>query len=191
LGWKGLLFILVGAMMVNLLIGPAFSLIPILIVNHFGGGALELASMESAFGIGMVLGGIVLGVWGGFKRRILTLMVCIILTGIGLTVLGLTPPTAFPQAVGAMFFAGLMLPIVNGSIFAVFQTTVPPRMQGRVTLMMSGSTAMTPVRLAIAGPVSDALGVQIWFWIGGTAMVSIGIISFFTPAVMQIEERTA
>jgi len=179
-------------MMVNLLIGPAFSLIPILIVNHFGGGALELASMESAFGIGMVLGGIVLGVWGGFKRRILTLMVCIILTGIGLTVLGLTPPTAFPQAVGAMFFAGLMLPIVNGSIFAVFQTTVPPRMQGRVfTRMMSRSTAMTPVRLGIAGPVSDALGVQIWFWIGGTAMVSIGIISFFTPAVMQIEERTA
>lgn len=191
-GWKGGLFLLIGAMTINLLIVPAVSLMPILVVDHFGGGALEFAWLTSALGIGMVLGGIALGVWGGFKRRIVTGMLGFILMGIGMTVVGLTPATAFLLAVGALFFAGLMLSIGNGSLLAILQATVPPEMQGRVfTLMMSGSGAMTPLGLAIAGPVADALGVQIWFVIGGIGMAAIGTIAFFVPAIMRIEERAA
>jgi DHA3 family macrolide efflux protein-like MFS transporter len=48
-----------------------------------------------------------------------------------------------------------------------------------------------PLGLAIAGPVADALGVQIWFLIGGIATTVMGTGAFFTPAIMQLEDRTA
>lgn len=67
-----MMMIIALAMLINLLINPGFSLMPIMVTEHFGGGALELAWLESAWGIGVVLGGITLGVWGGFNRRIVT-----------------------------------------------------------------------------------------------------------------------
>ncbi len=190
--WPGMMMILVIATLINLLINPGFALLPIMVTDHFGGGALELAWLESAWGIGMILGGITLGVWGGFKRRIVTGLLALTLMGVGVTVLGLTPATAFTLALGAMFFGGFMNPIANGSLFATLQATVPPEMQGRVfTLAMSGSAAMSPLGLVIAGPVADALGVQIWFLIGGIATVIMGVGSFFVPSIMRIEDKAA
>ena len=130
--------------------------------------------------------------WGGFKRRVVTGMLALILMGIGITVLGLTPATAFLLAVIAMLFSGFMNPIVNGSLLAVLQVAVRPGMQGRIfTLVMSGASAMSPVGLAIAGPVADALGVQIWFLIGGIATIAMGVGALFVPAIMRIEDRAA
>lgn len=189
-GWRGMMMILIIATLINLLINPGFALLPILVTDHFGGGALELAWLESAWGIGMILGGITLGVWGGFKRRVVTGLLALTLMGGGVTVLGLTPATLFTLALGAMFFGGFMNPIANGSLSATLQATVPPEMQGRVfTLAMSGSAAMSPLGLAIAGPVADALGVQIWFLIGGIATVIMGAGSFFVPAIMRVEDE--
>jgi DHA3 family macrolide efflux protein-like MFS transporter len=191
-GWPGMMMIIVIAMLFNLLVNPGLSLVPIMVTEYFGGGALEFAWMESAAGVGMVLGGITLAVWGGFKRRIGTALLALILLGIGITVIGLTPAAAFQLAVGAIFFVGFVSPIVNGSLFAVLQVSVPPEMQGRVfTLVMSGAGAMTPLGLAIAGPVADALGVQAWFLIGGIATIVMGVGAFFVPAIMRVEEKAA
>jgi DHA3 family macrolide efflux protein-like MFS transporter len=189
-GWPGMMMIIVIATLFNLLVNPGLSLVPIMVTEYFGGGALEFAWMESAAGVGMVLGGITLAVWGGFKRRIGTALLALILLGIGITVIGLTPAAVFPLAVGAIFFVGFVSPIVNGSLFAVLQVSVPPEMQGRVfTLVMSGAGAMTPLGLAIAGPVADALGVQAWFLIGGIATIVMGVGAFFVPAIMRVEDK--
>jgi DHA3 family macrolide efflux protein-like MFS transporter len=191
-GWPGLMMVVTIATLINLLLNPAFSLLPILVTEHFGGGALELAWLESIWGIGVVLGGITLSVWGGFRRRIVTAMLSVALMGISTTVIGLTPATAFTLAVGAMFLDGFMNPIANGSLQAALQAIVPPHMQGRVfTLVASGAAAMSPLGLAIAGPVADALGVQIWFLIGGIATIIMGAGTFFVPAIMQVEGQTA
>jgi len=184
--WRGGQFLIIGAMIVNLLYMPAVSLTPLL-ATYFGGGVREFAWLQSATGIGMVLGGLSLGVWGGFNRRIVTAMSALLLAGAGAIVAGLTP--TFMLAVVGLFLAGTMLPITNGSLFAILQAKVPPEMQGRFfTMAMSGSAAMTPIGLAMAGPVADALGVQTWFLIGGLAMAVISVIAFFSPSIMQIEE---
>jgi DHA3 family macrolide efflux protein-like MFS transporter len=191
-GWKGVMMIMVMAMVISLLTNPAFSLTPILVTNHFGGGALEFAWLQSASGFGMVLGGFMLGVWGGFKRRIKTAMLALIFIGVSITIIGLVPKTAFMVAVGAMFFFGFTNSIANGSFFAVLQATVPSKMQGRVfTLLASGSMSMSPLGLAIAGPVADIFGVQIWFLIAGFAVTFMGVVAFFVPTIMQIEDRDA
>lgn len=188
-GWPGLMMILVMAALINLLVTPAFSLLPILVTKQFSGQAMQLAYVESAWGIGMFLGGLILSAWGGFRRRVITSLVGLILMGIGLAGVGLTPSWAFGLAVGFVFFAGIMNPIVNGPLFAVLQSVVEPEMQGRVfTLIMSVSMAMTPLGLLIAGPLADVLGPRAWFVVGGVATALMGIVGFFIPSIMHLED---
>ncbi len=187
--WPGLLLISLIAALINLLVTPAFSLMPILVTRHFGGGALQLAWTETTWGIGVVLGGLLLGVWGGFKRRVVTGLSALALMGVGVIVVGLTPSNAYLLALAALFLGGLMNPICNGSFFASLQSTVPAEMQGRVfTLVMSVCGLMSPLGLAVAGPVADALGVQVWFLAGGVATIAMGLGGFLVPAIMNMEE---
>jgi DHA3 family macrolide efflux protein-like MFS transporter len=186
--WPGILLIIVIAVLVNLMIFPALSLQPLLVTQHFGGDALQLAWLQSAFGVGMVSGGITLSVWGGFKRRSLTGLLALALSGVGFAVIGIAPAGAYPVALGAMFFAWFMNPIANGSLMAVLQIIVPADMQGRVfTLLQSAAGAMIPLGLVVAGPLADVLGVQVWFLVAGVAMAVMGIGALFVPAITRLD----
>ena len=189
-GWRGLMLIGVMATVINFLITPAFSLLPILVTKHFNGQAIQLATLESFSGIGFIVGGLILSAWGGFKRRVMTSLIGLIAMGIGCLVMGLLPASAFTIAVFTMFYLGVINPIVNGPLLAAVQVAVAPEMQGRVfTLIMSVSGAMSPIGLIIAGPIADKLGVQSWFIIGGIVTGVMGIGSLFVPAIMNFENR--
>jgi len=188
-GWPGLTMMLVIATLSNLMANPAFAIAPLLVTEHFGGGALELSWLQSAFGIGLVAGGSTLSVWGGFRRRVVTSYLAQVLSGVGFVVIGLAPANAFPLAVGTTFLVGFLNSIINGSSMALLQAIVPPEMQGRVfTLMMSATGVTTPLGLAIAGPVGDALGVQPWFLMAGIVTTAMGVGAFFVPAIMHLED---
>lgn len=58
--WRGLLILLIMAAMLNMLLNPIGVLLPLLVTRVFKGGALQLGSLESVFGVGIVLGGIAL-----------------------------------------------------------------------------------------------------------------------------------
>jgi DHA3 family macrolide efflux protein-like MFS transporter len=190
--WRGLAIVLAMASILNLLVNPGFALLPILVTDHFHGGALQLAWLNSAWGVGMLLGGVVLGLWGGLRSCIVTAMLALALQGLGLLVIGLTSASMFMPALGALVFSGFMNPIVNGSFTAALQAVVPPEMQARVfTLVMSGAAAMSPLGMVIAGPVADAFGVTVWFVIGGMATTLMAVSMFFVPAVMRIEQDGA
>jgi DHA3 family macrolide efflux protein-like MFS transporter len=188
--WPGAFMIVCFAMLLNLLSMPAFSLLPIMTLNHFNGDEVTLAILQLAQAVGMVIGASILGIWGGFKERIRTAMSALIIVGVGMLLIGLTPPDGVNFATIMMFIVGLVNPIVNGSIIAVLQSTIPPEMQGRVfSLVISGVSAMSPVGLAIAGPVADSFGVPIWFIISGLVTSIVAITSFFVPAIMTIERN--
>jgi DHA3 family macrolide efflux protein-like MFS transporter len=83
-----------------------------------------------------------------------------------------------------------MNPITNGPFFALLQSNVAPEMQGRVLgLVQSAAAAMMPLSLLIAGPVADALGVRVWYLVGGAATVLAGLISFSIPVIMHVEQN--
>ncbi len=189
-GWPGLLALLTMAAVLNFLLNPAFSLMPILITEHFNGDAIHLGWLNSVFGIGTVAGGLILSAWGGFRRRIVTSLTGIIGIGIGTLAIGLAPATAFWLALVGSAFVGLTQPIANGPLLAIVQARVEPGMQGRVfTLLQSVATAMSPLGMAIAGPVADWLGVRTWYWVGGAACVVMGAGAFFVPAILYLEDN--
>lgn len=187
--WRGAVAFLLLATVINFLLNPAFSLLPILVTKHFAGGAWHLGGLDSAYGIGMVLGGLLLGVWGGFRRRVLTTLAGLVGMGLGTLAIGLAPASWFWLAVAAMLFTGIMSPIINGPVLALMQSLVPPQMQGRVfTVIQSIAAGMSPLGLAVAGPVADALGVRSWFLIGGVVCTLLGAGAFFVPAILNLEE---
>jgi len=190
LKWPGLFGVVLMATMINLVISPAFSLMPLLVKNHFSGGAINLAAIESAMGFGILAGGVLLGVWGGFKRKILTSLTGLFLLGFSVILIGGAPSWLFFVAVGGAFLTGAALSLTNGPLHAILQTVVAPEMQGRIfTLVSSVATAMTPLGLAIAGPLSDAVGVQAWFIAGGFVTLLMALIGFAVPSIYHIEDK--
>ncbi len=186
--WPGLLMMGLMATMLNFLLGPTTALTPLLVTKYFGKGALELGSLDSFFGVGMIAGGITLSVWGGFKKKIVTSLAGIIAFSAAILAIAIAPADKFWMMVAAMFVIGFMLPMANGPIHALFQSLIEPNMQGRVlSLVSSVAQAMMPLGLIIAGPVTDATSYQTWFWIAGILNLVIGVGSFFIPAIINIE----
>ncbi len=190
LSWPGLLAVAIFAMFINFLLTPSGSLIPLMVTKVFNKGALELAWVDAAFGVGIIVGGLVLSAWGGFKKRILTSMMGVIGIGMGILIFGLLPARLFYFALAGTFLFGAMNVMANGPLNAIFQAAVDPDMQGRVlSLVGAGATAMSPLSLLIAGPVSDWLGVRTWYVVGGGASIAIALAALFIPAVMNIESN--
>jgi DHA3 family macrolide efflux protein-like MFS transporter len=188
--WKGAALLLLLISMLNFFFNPAFSLLPILITKHFGGGAMELGWLESAVGAGMIAGGLAMGIWGGFKRRISTTLVGILIASVSVLAIGFVPQSALFVTIGIIFVTGVALPVANSPLMAIIQSVVPKEIQGRVfTLIGALSAAMSPLGLAIAGPLVDATGVQTWYLIAGSACLLVTAIGFFIPALMNIESQ--
>jgi len=192
IGWPGLMAIIFVAMLVNFLINPAFSLLPLVVTEHFGMGAYELGFLDSAFGIGVILGGLVLGAWGGFKNKIYTSLIALAISGIGVLMVGLAPSNMYFLALAGIALFGFLNPIINGPIFAIIQTSVEPEMQGRVfSLLSAGAALVSPLGLLIAGPLADATNNnQLWFIIGGSLTILVSIISLSIPKVIEIGKET-
>jgi DHA3 family macrolide efflux protein-like MFS transporter len=138
----------------------------------------------------MIIGGVALGIWGGFKRKITTSLLAICLFSIAILGIAVAPPNMFWMMVTAQFAIGLMLPMANGPLQALFQTLVEPDMQGRVmSLVNSVAGAMMPISLMVAGPVTDATSLQTWYWLAGIVCIVISLGGFFIPALYNIEQN--
>jgi DHA3 family macrolide efflux protein-like MFS transporter len=166
--WRGLRKLVFVALLINFVIGPAFSLLPLLVTEHFAGDALQLGWLQSALGVGTLSGGFLLSVWGGFRRKMVTSLVGLATLGAGSAWLGLVPGTLFPLAIAAMLILGIGLPITNGPIVATLQAVVPPEKQGRVFALVSSlSAGIMPIGLLLAGPLADLIGVRTWILVAG------------------------
>jgi DHA3 family macrolide efflux protein-like MFS transporter len=187
LSWRALTIMLGMAMVINFLFTPAMTLTPILVTKHYGGAAPQMAMAEAAWGIGLIAGGLFLSVWGGFKRKMLTTIMGLIMMGLVGVVQGVLPPTAFAAAVVMSALSGTTNSLTNGPVFAVMQSAIRPEMQGRVmSLIGAVSGCVAPLGLLVAGPVVDRFGVQIWFLLGGLTCVAMGIASLFIPEVVNL-----
>ncbi|MCB0019049.1 MAG: MFS transporter [Anaerolineales bacterium] len=191
-GWPALMVIMGISMLMNFLLNPAFSLLPLLVTDYFGGGAYHLSVLEVAFGVGIVVGGGVLGAWGGFRNKVATSLSGALGFGISILVVAFAPPHLFVLAVIGMFGGGLTNSLLNGPIMAIIQAVVAPEKQGRVfTLLGSVSSAMAPLGLMVAGPLADVFGVRGWLALAGVAMLLLGIFGYWIPPLINIEKDAA
>ena len=160
---------------------PAYNLFPMLVNNHLGGDVLKLGWLNMMFGVGMIAGGLVLGAWGGFKKRILTSASGSSLQGLLMIVLGFTTLNLYPMTLVCLFLVGVGVSFASAPLSAILNSVVAKDMQGRVfSTMGSISSAMVPLGLAVAGPLADATDVKVVYFIAGTILLitmPLGLLS--------------
>jgi DHA3 family macrolide efflux protein-like MFS transporter len=186
--WKGMMVLTIAATLLNFLLNPGFTFTPLLVTQHFGKGAVELSLVEAVFSFGMIAGGIMLSVWGGFKRRIMTTLSGIMGIAVSTAIIAVAKPSEFLWAAAGMGVTGFMMPITNGPISAIMQAHVEPEIQGRVfTMTNSLMSAMIPVSMLVAAPVAEWIGIRGWVALASAGCLVIGITCFCVPELMDVE----
>lgn len=139
----------------NLLATIAGTLVNPMVLAWTGNNAATLGTVQSAGAIGGVAGSLLLTAWGGPKKRVNGVLAGWIITGLlGTALFGLAGGLTLWLV--ASFFNNFVVPIVNGSNQAIWQSKVPPEIQGRVfsvRLMIAQITA--PLSMLVAGPLAD------------------------------------
>jgi len=139
----------------NLVTGLAFTVLAPMILSRTGNDTLVLGSVQSAFGVGGVVGGLLFSAWGGSKRKVDGILLggaasCIM----GMTFLGLGRDPFLWTA--AAFLTMFFVPMSNGSNQAIWQSKVPPEMQGRVFSTRALIAQISaPIAMGMAGPLAD------------------------------------
>lgn len=188
-GWPTFLAIMITSALVNFVLTPTFTLVPILVTRHFGGQAFQLAWLDTAAGVGIIVGGLILSAWGGFKHRLHTMLLGLAGIGIGCLGVGAAPANAFLVAIAGTLVVGLFIPICDGPFLAMVQSLVEPSMQGRV-LSLAGtmSRLAAPLSMAVAGPLADKWGVPLWFTTSGIVCIALAIWPLFVPRMLALEK---
>ena len=181
--WIGTLYMLVFM--------PINALFPLMSMGYFGGTTTHAAIAETAFSAGMLAGGLVLGAWGGFKRRILTLGLSVILMGAGFAASGLLPTWGFVGFAVLCVVMGFAAPF-HGVQTAIFQERIAPECLGRVfSLSMSMMSLAMPVGLMLAGAFAEVIGVHNWFLISGLLVIAIALLMLSMPAIRSLDDKPA
>lgn len=169
---------------------PLSTMIPVLVKNYFGGGASDVAMLESSFGIGMIFGGGIIA-WIAPARKMLWVLVCFTLTCFLMSVLAVVPHNLFWLAVAVFFVSSMINMMGYSSLMALLQSTIPNAIQGRVLSLFSTVTAIaSPFGLALATPLGEFIGIQnlyILFGISGGLVVFSG---FIFNSVFDLDHRS-
>jgi MFS family permease len=198
----------------NLFLGISFAVLAPMLLARTGQNTLALGSVESAGSIGMVIGGIGMSAWGGFKKRVHGVLLGWMFASLGGDIIfglghGLT------IWVPAIFFGSLFSPLINGSNQAIWQAKVASDLQGRVfsarrliawftnpispiiggTLadfvfepaMKSQSNGMAQLLGPIFG-VGPGAGMSLLICLCGIGAFLVGLCGYFIPAIRDAEK---
>ena len=163
--------------LVNILYNPLVSLFPLLVKTRYMGGVWRTGIAEFIFAGGLMTSSVIIGVWGGMKKRFMMASLAIGVLGAGIILSGVLPAGGFAIFTVCCFFSGAGGAFINVPMLAYTQESIAPDMLGKVlSLLMAAMALAMPVGLLVAGPVSEALGVEKWFLWSGIALVIIAIL---------------
>ncbi|MCE5193787.1 MAG: MFS transporter [Candidatus Cryosericum sp.] len=196
----------------NLLASLCVTILPALILARTGNNSTILGTVQSASAIGGVVGGAALTAWGGPKRKVDGVLLGMILTSLfGTAVLGLG--RSLPVWAVGGFASMAFLPLLNGSNQAIWQSKVPPSLQGRVfSARLIIAQVAAPISMLASGPLADKVfgpamltsgslapvfgwltgtgdgaGISLMFVLFGLAGVAAGLAGYLIPSVRNVE----
>jgi MFS family permease len=197
----------------NLFAGIGFTVLAPMLLARTNQDTIVLGSVQSAASIGMVVGGVVMSAWGGFKKRVHGVLLGWFFSALlGNIIFSLG--RGLPLWASTSLLSGLFVPLVNASNQAIWQAKVPPDLQGRVFSARRFIAWFTnPISPIIGGTLADFLlepamkvqgagltpifgslfgfgpgsGMTLLFFFCGLGMMLIGLGGYFVPAVRNAE----
>lgn len=183
-----------------------------MILARTNNSAGSLATVQSIAAFGGVVGGLLMSTWGGPKKKVRGVLLGMTAEGfLGPIIIGLSK--AIPGWAIGSFMTQMLIPVINGSNQAIWQSKVPPAMQGRVfaTRRMIAQISF-PVAVLLAGPLADNIfepamnsdglaatlfgpfvgtgpgaGMSLMILLAGVIGVFVGLVGYSVPAVRNVE----
>lgn len=166
------------------LAAPASFLTPLQVSRNYGEDVWRLTAIEIAFSVGMMLGGIIMASWGGFKNKIYTMTLTAFVIGACTISLGLV--TSFGIYLFVMAVIGIVIPMFNTPATVLLQQKVEPNFLGRVFGVLGMiSSSMMPLGMLVFGPLADIIRIE--YLLIGTGIVTF-IEGFFLIANKALVE---
>jgi hypothetical protein len=189
-----------------------FGIMPAMILSRTGGDELVLATVQGALGVGGVLGGLAVSIWGLPKRKIHAVFLGAAFSFLSGDLLFGAGQTLYVWVAGA-FLSATTIPFIMAGDRAIWQEKVPVNLQGRV-FAVQGSlrTLAMPLGYLLAGPLADRLfepammaggkWVETWSWLVGqgagagmglmfmvtaVAGTAMSLVGYLMPALRNVE----
>jgi MFS family permease len=207
---RPLFIIVVLGAVIGFLISSTYALLTPYVLERTGS-EFMLGILNAITSVGGVVGAIVIGVWGGFKRRIDTILIVMMLVLLATAVFGMNQSLMVMGA--ALFIAMMGVTAANATLMTLLQSKVPGDMQGRVFAIFTQlSLVLTPFGYLLIGPLADqvftplartpgwtdgtlgtlfgtgaAAGMGVLFAIAGALGLIATLIAFGLPSVRRME----
>lgn len=152
------------------LISPSAFLTPLMVSRTFGTEVWRLTGSEMTYSFGMVLGGLLIASWGGFKEKLNTTMLAGAIYGLLMIGLGCAP--AYLLYLAGNTLIGITSPCYNAPLTVTIQEEVTPEMHGRIfSFMQIATSCALPLGMVVFGPLADIIRVQ-------HLLIGAGIMAF-------------
>lgn len=170
-----------------LLAAPTAFLTPLQTTRTFGGDVWRLTAVELTFSVGMLIGGLVIAAWGGFKNKVHTMTFAGVFMSV--TVIGMGLPRYFWLYLVFMGLCGLAMPIFNTPAVVMLQERVDPNYMGRVfSVLTMLSSCLMPLGMLVFGPLADVVPIEWLLVITGVLLVVLTISLTLNKPLLQAGE---
>ncbi|MGN1041088.1 MAG: MFS transporter [Candidatus Fimimonas sp.] len=145
------------------------------VARYYGDDYWKMTLVEVVGCVGMTLGGLAIGAWGGFKNRMKTLVLGIFAFGVLAVAMGAL--NNFVVYLALMAFYGVALTAVQTATTTLFQEQCPTEMQGRVFGLFGATySGFLPLGMVVFGPLADVISLRLLMIISGALLVATSAI---------------
>jgi DHA3 family macrolide efflux protein-like MFS transporter len=167
-----------------ILAAPVAFLTPLQVTRSFGPDVWRLTGIEIAFSIGMMLGGLIMASWGGFRNKVHTMTLSCFTFGICTFALGYIPN--FWIYLIFMGLVGVAMPMFNTPSTVLLQEKVDPDYLGRVFGVLGMiSSVMMPLGMLVFGPLSDVIRIEWLLLLTGLLMFIQGFFLLGNKSLIE------
>lgn len=187
---RGLSWLFLFSIVVTFFLMPVSVLFPLMTLQHFLGDAFQVSLIEVVWGVGALLGGLVMGARVYKVNRVILVNAMYLLLGFTFLLSGVLSSDGFLFFAILTAIAGVSGAVYNSAFTGIVQTNVEPAALGRVfSMFYTFSLIPSMFGLIGIGFFADKLGVTTSFMVSGTIIILVGVLAFMTPSVMRMDER--
>ncbi|MFX0204472.1 MAG: MFS transporter, partial [Candidatus Hodarchaeota archaeon] len=185
-GLFALLFVFAGA---NFFMTPFYTQLPLFVTAIHLGGAAQLAFLFTAQQAGMLIGSTVMSTWKGFENHARGVALGLFIGYIGFVILVAAPIGYFALIAIGLFMAGFTLPVANVSSEAIWASTVPPGILGRVYAVRRTLAQITaPIAMIFSGIIAEFINLNLVLLTCALSGLMVLGYSWFFTRLSEVEK---
>lgn len=186
---KGVFGVVLISSLYSLALMPISAIFPLMSIAYFGGTSTHASIVEVVFSSGLLVGSIILGIWGGTRNKIYTIVGSFLLMSISLFLSGLLPVTGFTAFVVLAGMMGVSGPFFWGMYNPILQQSFDDKYMGRIMALSKSIIVLSGyMGLAVVGVFAEKFGVEKWFLVAGSLTLFAAILLMCIPVVRHCDD---